>query len=84
MIGRSAKSHRYYYYVCNRSYKQGKEACNALSLSKKKLESLVIEKIKSRILTPECLEELVKLVNQELDSASILVKDKEEYRVRGY
>jgi len=25
MIGRSAKSHRYYYYVCSRSHKQGKK-----------------------------------------------------------
>jgi len=76
MIGHSAKSHRYYYYVCNRSYKQGKEACSAVSLPKEKLENLVIEQIKSKILTPECLEELVKLVNAELDSANTLLKDK--------
>ena len=76
MIGRSAKSHRYYYYVCNRSYKQGKDACAAVNLPKEKLENLVIEQIKSKILTPECLDELVKLVNEELDSANILLKDK--------
>jgi site-specific DNA recombinase len=76
MIGRSAKSHRYYYYVCSRSCKQGKEACSAISLPKEKLESFVIEQIKSKILTPECLEELVRLVNVELDSANTLLKDK--------
>jgi site-specific DNA recombinase len=76
MIGRSAKSHRYYYYVCSRSHKQGKEACSAGSLPKEKLENLVIEQIKSKILTPECLEELVRLVNKELDSSNILFKDK--------
>jgi len=27
MIGRSAKSHRYFYYTCSRSYKQGKDTC---------------------------------------------------------
>jgi site-specific DNA recombinase len=76
MIGRSAKSHRYYYYVCSRSHKQGKEACSAGSLPKEKLENLIIEQTKSKILTPECLEELVRLVNAELDLANILFKDK--------
>ena len=76
MIGRSAKSHRYYYYICSRSYKQGKEACSAGCLPKEKLENLVIEQIKSKILTPECLGELVRLVNTELDSANILFKEK--------
>ena len=76
MIGRSAKSHRYYYYMCNKSHKQGKDACNARALPKDKLEHLVIDQIKERVLTQECLEELVKLVNEELDSAYIVLKDK--------
>ena len=76
MIGRSAKSHQYYYYMCNKSYKQGREACNARSLPKEKLESLVIEQIKEKILTKEYLEELVKLVNQELDSAQVVFRNK--------
>jgi len=76
MIGRSAKSHQYYYYVCNKSYKQGKDVCSARSLSKDKLESLVIEQIKEKVLTQECLEELVKLVNEELDTANVVFKDK--------
>ena len=37
MIGRSAKSHQYYYYVCNSGFKQGKDACNAKSLPKEKI-----------------------------------------------
>ena len=56
MIGRSAKSHRYYYYVCSGSHKQGKEACNAANLPKEKLESQIVEQIKLKILTPECIE----------------------------
>jgi site-specific DNA recombinase len=76
MIGRSAKSHQYHYYVCNRSYKQGKESCNARDLPKDKIEKLVIEEIKQKVLTQECLEELVKLVNEELDLANGLLKDK--------
>jgi len=51
MIGRSAKSHQYYYYVCNKSHKQGKDACSARSLPKDKLENVVIEQIKEKVLT---------------------------------
>jgi hypothetical protein len=32
--------------------------------TKEKIEALVIEQIKAKILTPQCLEELVKLVNE--------------------
>ena len=76
MIGRSAKSHQYHYYVCNRGFKQGKDACDARQLPKDKIERVVIEQVKQRILTQENLEELVKLVNEELDSAHGLLKDK--------
>jgi site-specific DNA recombinase len=76
MIGRSAKSHQYHYYVCNRSHKEGKESCNAKDLPKAKIEKIVVEQVKQKVLTPECLEELVKLVNEELDSAHGLLKDK--------
>jgi len=43
---------------------------------KKRFEKLVIEQIKQKILTQECLEELVKLVNEELDSTHGLLRDK--------
>lgn len=78
MTGRSAKSHRYYYYVCSRSCKKGKDSCQAGNLPKEKIETLVIDQIKAKILTPECMEELVKLVNEELDSANIMLKDKRD------
>jgi hypothetical protein len=76
MIGRSAKSHLYYYYVCNRGNKQGKESCMAKNLPKEKIEKLVIDQIKQKVLTPEYLEGLVKLVNAELDSTHGLLKNK--------
>jgi site-specific DNA recombinase len=78
MIGRSAESHRFYYYTCNQSYKQGSEACNARSLPKSRLEKLVIEQIGSRILTDDVLTELVKLVNEELDSSNTAYREKLE------
>ena len=76
MVGRSAKSHRYYYYTCNRSCKQGREACNSRILPKDKIERLVIDQIKSKVLDRQCIEELVKLVNVELDTGHVLIKEK--------
>lgn len=70
MIGHSAKSHSHFYYICSRSCKQGKEACDARMLPKRKLEQAVIDKLQSRVLTDENLEELVKLANDELKSTS--------------
>jgi site-specific DNA recombinase len=76
MIGRSAKSHRYYYYVCNKIYKRGKDACDAVSLPKEKLENLVIEIIKSKILAESEIEKLVFLANEELKSANLIYHEK--------
>ena len=76
MIGRSAKSHQYYYYMCNRSYKQGKDACAAKIIPKDKLERMVIEQLKARVLTDDNLEQMVKLVNKELRSASAELNDR--------
>ena len=76
MIGRSAKSHQYYYYMCNGSFKQGKDACDARALPKDRLEHLVIDQVKCKVLNQEWLEELVKLVNEELDSTHGLLKDR--------
>ena len=76
MIGHSAKSHSHFYYVCSRSFKQGKDACDARMLPKEKIEHLVIEQLRSKVLTNENLEELVTLVNEELQSASYGLKDR--------
>jgi site-specific DNA recombinase len=76
MIGRSAKSHHYHYYICNGGYKQGKDACDARALPKDRLEHLVIDQIKCRVLNREWLEELVGLVNEELDSTHGILRDR--------
>ena len=75
-MGHSAKSQRHFYYVCSRAFKQGKDACGARILPKDKLERLVIEQLRARVLTDENLEELVKLVNEELQEASYGLKDR--------
>lgn len=76
LTGHSGKSGRHFYYFCQRSSKQGKEACNSRPLQKDRLERVVLEQIKSRILTEENLEKLVKIVNEELQAASCGLKDK--------
>ncbi|MBI4333058.1 MAG: recombinase zinc beta ribbon domain-containing protein [Chloroflexi bacterium] len=77
MSGRSAKSHQYYYYyTCNRNFKQGNDSCESRSWPKESLERLVIEQIKERVLARESLERLAVLVNEELNSASGVLKDR--------
>jgi site-specific DNA recombinase len=76
MVGRSAKSHRYYYYTCNRTFKQGRETCNSRILPKEKIERLVIDQIKQKVLDKQCLEELTNLVNEELDAGYSVIKEK--------
>ena len=52
------------------------EACSVGQKSKEKLERLVIEQLKARVLTDENLEELVSMVNKELESASDGLKER--------
>ncbi len=73
MIGRSAKSHRYHYYTCNGNFKQGHETCAARSLPKDRLEHIIVEQIKEKILNDEWLGELVELVNSELNSSHAIL-----------
>ena len=68
MIGRSAKSNHYHYYTCNGGYKQGRDTCDARALPKDWLEHIVINQVQDKVLNQEWLEELVRLVNEELDS----------------
>ena len=76
MIGHSAKSGTHFYYTCAKGFKQGKDACNAKALPKEKFERQVIEQLKSKVLTNNNLEELVKLVNEDLRTASFGLKDR--------
>lgn len=77
-IGYGAKSGRFHYYVCGTTYSKGKEACSSQHLPKERVEKFVIEKIKGHILTDEHLAELVKLVNEELDTSIKKYKERIE------
>jgi len=74
-IGYAAKSGRFHYYVCGTTYSKGKETCPSQHLPKETVERFVVDKIKSYILTDGHLAELVKLINEELDSS---IKDYKE------
>ena len=63
-----AKSGQFAYYVCASLFREGAGACTARYLNATKVEDLVIEKVKERILTEETITELVTLVAEEIDN----------------
>ena len=64
-----AKSGRFAYYVCASLFREGAGACsNGRYLNAAKVEDLVIEKVRERILTEETITELVTLVAEEIDN----------------
>ena len=66
--GQGAKSGRFAYYVCASLFREGAGACTARYLNASKVEDLVIEKVRERILTEETITELVTLVAEEIDN----------------
>ncbi len=69
LVGRYAKSGEFSYYVCGTLDKKGAGSCQARYLNANKFESLVVKQIKDHILTRENLTDLVRMVNEETDSA---------------
>ncbi len=64
-----AKSGQFAYYVCASLFREGAGACsNGRYLNASKVEELVIEKVRERILTEETITELVTLVAEEIDN----------------
>jgi len=71
LIGHDAKNGQFTYYVCGTLLKKGAGSCPARYINGKELEGTVTDKIKEYILTEENLKELVRLVNEEMDAASV-------------
>jgi len=67
MIGCKAKSGKYAYYACHNYIKRGKTVCDAKLINKKKIESLIIARLKTHVLTEENLMELVNIVLDEIN-----------------
>ena len=67
LSGQDAKSGQFAYYVCQSIMKRGKDACDTARLNARRFEELVVEKIRSNILTEGSITELVKVVDEEMD-----------------
>ena len=65
--GRFAQSGKYAYYVCPSNIKIGKDACETPSINARRFEELVVNKIRSNILTEGNIRALVKVVDEEMD-----------------
>ena len=75
LTAHEAKSGQFTYYVCHSLLKRGSGACDTPRLNSKRFERLIIEQIRENILTESNIRELVKLVNEELDS---VIKEQRE------
>ena len=63
-----AKGGRYTYYVCHSLLKRGSGECTTPRLNAKRFERLIIDQIRQHILTESNMRDLVKMVNEEMDS----------------
>ncbi|MYK35128.1 MAG: recombinase family protein, partial [Chloroflexi bacterium] len=59
---------RYTYYVCHSLLNRGKGTCETPRLSAKRFERLIVEQIREHILTESNMRDLVRMVNEEMDS----------------
>ena len=67
LSGRDAKSGQFAYYVCQSIMKRAKNACVTPRLNARRFEQMIVDKIRSNILTEGSITELVKAVDEEMD-----------------
>ena len=67
LSGQDAKSGQFAYYVCQSIMKCGKNACVTPRLNARRFEQMIVDKIRSNILTEGSITELVKAVDEEMD-----------------
>lgn len=65
MIGRSAKSGKYHYYACHNYSKCGKSICDMKQINKEQIEKLVINRLKTHVLTEKNLKSLLNIIIDE-------------------
>ena len=70
LSGQDSKSGKFSYYVCQSLQKRGSGACDAPRLNARRFEELVVDKIRTNILTEGCIRELVKLVDEQMDGVA--------------
>ncbi len=70
LIGRFAKSGQYSYYVCQSNINFGKDACETPTLNARHFEELVVARIRSDILTEGSIQDLAKMVDEEMSGVA--------------
>ena len=70
LSGQDSKSGQFSYYVCQSLMKRGSGACDTPRLNARRFEELVVDKIRSNILTDGSIRALVKVVGEEMDGVA--------------
>ncbi len=70
LSGQDAKSGQFSYYVCQSIMKHGKDACITPRLNARRFEELVVNKIRTNVLTDSNIRGLLKVVDEQTDSVS--------------
>ena len=70
LSGQFAKSGQFAYYVCQSIMKRGKDACHIPRLNARRFEQMIVDKIRSNILTENSITELVRAVDEEMDGVA--------------
>ena len=70
LSGQDAKSGKFAYYVCQSLLKRGSGTCDAPRLNARRFEEMVVNKIRSNILTEGNIRELVKMVDEDMDGVA--------------
>ncbi|MCX5666840.1 MAG: recombinase family protein [Candidatus Omnitrophica bacterium] len=68
MIGASAKSGEHHYYACSSYLKKGKHICDMKAVNRKELEILVVDRLKTLVLTEKNMMEIFDLVLDQINN----------------
>ena len=70
MTAAEAKSGKYTYCVCHSLLKRGSGTCKTPRLNAKSFEKLIVDEIRANVLTESNIRDLVKLLDEEMDSVA--------------
>ena len=70
LSGQDTKSGKYTYYICHSLLKRGKGTCKTPRLNAKKFEKVIVDELRSNVLTESNIRDLVKLLDEEMDGVA--------------
>ena len=76
MTGTHAKSGKYTYYVCQTIIKNGSAGCDSPRLRSDHFEKLIIEELRTNVLTEKNIRHLVIMLDEEMDGEANLLRKK--------